>query len=96
VDDAVPPGRWQAGGKLIQTPARVLVQIGVPGRDQRNPQGMRGPKSQDPEIPWPGDVHQVGSEQSELIGYPILIPAQQRVAAEFVVNWERRQASLQL
>ena len=64
------PGTGKKGKKLIQTPGRVLVQVGMPRRDQRNPKGMGHPKTQDPQVSRPRDMHQIRTKRSELMRSP--------------------------
>ena len=71
------------------------MQVGMPGRDQRNPQGMRHPKAQDPHIPRCRDVYQVRLEGAQLRGHPILVAAEQGVARQVVIQRKCRQTSLE-
>ena len=70
------------------------MQVGVPGRDQRNPQGMRHPKAHDPHIARCRDVYQVRLERAHLRGHPILVAAEQGVARQVVIQRKCRQTSL--
>src|SRR5689334_7907700 len=57
---------------------------------------MSHPKTQDPHISWPGNVHQIGMKGTELSDHPVPIPAEQGIAIQIMVQPERRQTSLQL
>src|SRR5579864_4552437 len=72
------------------------MQVGVPRRDQRNTQAMSHPKTQNSHVSRTCNVHQIGLKGAELSEHPVLIPAEQGVAIEFVVQRECSRTSLQL
>ena len=72
------------------------MQVGMPGRDQRDPKGVRHPKTQDPHIAWPGDVYQMRVKRPHLRRYPILVAAQKGVAGQIVVHRKCRRTAFDL
>src|SRR5437660_3013295 len=96
VGNALPPTLRDEGQKLLQAAAYVLVQVCMPRRDQRNPKAMSDPKTQDPHIPWPRNVHQIRVEGAELSDHPVPIAAEQWVAVQIMVQRECSHTSLQL
>src|SRR5450755_3792450 len=84
--DGLPPGIRQKRKKLVQAPASVLMQVGVPGRDQRDPQSVCNPKAEDPDIAGPGDVYKIRVKLPHLRRYPILVATKKGVTGQIVVQ----------
>src|SRR5450432_1777816 len=57
---------------------------------------MRHPKTQDPDIAWPGDVYKMRVKRPHLCRYPILVAAQKGVAGQIVVHGKCRRTSFDL
>ncbi len=82
--------------EFLQAPACVLMQVGVPGSDERYPSTVSRPKSQDSQIARSGDVDQVRTKRSKVVSDPVFVAIQQEIASQIIIQWERRQAPFQL
>ena len=93
--NALPPASGRERQELVQAAARVLVQVGVPRRDQGNFQAMSDPEAKDSHISRSGNVYQVRAKMPELGDHLIPISAEQGVTVEAMVKPERSQTSPQ-
>ena len=65
----------------------------MPGRHQRDAQGVCDPKTQDPDIARRGDVQNMRSKRQNLRRQPILISAQKGIAGQIMVQRKCRRTS---
>src|SRR5262249_21463989 len=76
------PPEWQA-------PRRVLVQIRVPGSDQRDAEATAGQHAHETDIAWTGEVQHVWRKRAKLTQDPAEMSSQQQVELQIVFDIER-------